>query len=227
MSRSRSAGLTIVTPWLDHPEFIEDYERAVKRSGADVIVIDNGSTPDNHARLYYMVQHVAGVLVTNRVNQWFSAAVNQGLDLARTEAIVVLNNDIIAEPHTWQQAAADLAREPDHLFGPSMGARVVDGVSLPYLEGWCLGAHADIWRDLGGFDEVAFPLPYWEDNDLCLRAVLAGYYLREANWDVQHKRNGTARGMSGATAGARANQTLFENRARDARTSLHLASAHG
>src|SRR5689334_6924802 len=94
--RNRTAGLTVVTPWLDHPEFLHDYEQAVQ--GAQVVIVDNGSTPGTHVLLCGLVDRLGGVLITNHKNRWFSAAINQGLDLARTDAVLILNNDISAEP---------------------------------------------------------------------------------------------------------------------------------
>lgn len=225
--RNRTPGLTVVTPWLDHPEFIHAYEHALKDSGAHVIVVDNGSTPDTHAQLYYLVRRLGGTLITNHQNRWFAAAINQGLDVARTDAVLILNNDIQADAGFVDRAYADILAEPDTLHGPSLMHRTIDGVAIGYLEGWCIGAHADVWRELGGIDEVAYPLPYWEDNDLCLRAVLAGYWLRQRDWPVRHLTNGTAKGMRDATAGSATNQRTFERRARDARGSLQLAVTSG
>jgi GT2 family glycosyltransferase len=214
-----------VTPWLGHPEFIMDYEQAV--TGAHVVIVDNGSAPDVHGQLFCMVRRLGGTLLTNSANRWFAAAINQGIDVARTDAVLILNNDIAADPGFVEQAYRDITAEPDSLHGPSLLTRVVDGVGLGYLEGWCIGAHADVWAELGGLDEVGFPLPYWEDNDLCLRAVLAGYWLHQTAWPVRHKSNGTAKGLSGAADGSAANQRLFERRARDARPSLQLAVTGG
>jgi GT2 family glycosyltransferase len=226
VSRTRAPGLTVVTPWLEHPEFIPDDEHAV--TGAQVILIDNGSTPGVHTQLYALASRLGGVLVTNPTNRWFAAAINQGLDLARTEAVVILNNDIATDADDLvARMLADILAEPDSLHGPSQLTRSVDGIGLPYLEGWCIGAHADVWQELGGLDEVGFPLPYWEDNDLCLRAVLAGYWLHQTTWPIRHLTNGTARGLRGSVDGATANQRLFERRARDARPSLQLAVTNG
>ena len=35
--------VSIITPWLDHPEFIADYEEAVKAPGVEVIVVDSSA----------------------------------------------------------------------------------------------------------------------------------------------------------------------------------------
>jgi GT2 family glycosyltransferase len=226
--RNRVPGLTVVTPWLDHPELIHDYELALNSTGVAVIIIDNGSSEGSHWALAQMVDRLGGVLITNPANRWFAAAINQGLDLARTDAICILNNDIMGPPSWVEYAYEDITNYPHALHGPSLMHRSVDGVPYPYLEGWCIGAHSGVWADLGGLDEVGFPLPYWEDNDLSLRAILAGYHLTASAWPLTHKTNGTASHMNGAaTAGAAANKRLFEERCRDARRSLSLATASG
>lgn len=44
----------------------------------------------------------------------------------------------------------------------------------------------------GPWDACAFPCPYWEDNDLCLRAMQLGIPLIQTAWPIQHKGGQTA-----------------------------------
>lgn len=222
------ADLTVITPWRGHPEFCDDYARAV--IGARVILIDNASEFDDYRALSRMLHGLSGmghVLIGNEVNRWFSAACNQGLAYAETRAVLMLNNDVRAEPGFVERVTADVLAQPDALHGPSLMHRFVDGERWPYLEGWCIGATLDVWRTLGGFDAAAYPLPYWEDNDLCLRALVHGYRLVKQDWPVEHLANGTTRTMPESLAGVSANQQTFEERARHARGSLAMADTRG
>lgn len=50
--------ISFITPWLDRPQFIEDYERATAEPGAEVIFDDNQSGPHNAAALRSMIWSV-------------------------------------------------------------------------------------------------------------------------------------------------------------------------
>src|SRR3569832_1022284 len=90
--------ISIITPWLDHTHFIEDYERAVAAPGVEVIVIDNGSSESHATALREMIDRLNGKYLRNEENRWFSAANNQGLAVASGGIVIFLNNDIAADP---------------------------------------------------------------------------------------------------------------------------------
>src|SRR6185312_14484455 len=120
--------VSIITPWLDHPEFIADYERAVHAPGVEVIIVDNGSAAANARLLADMVQRLGGKYIRNDQNRWFAAANNQGLAVATGQVIVFLNNDIAADP-TWTDAVRrDL--QPAGLYGPELFASPPSGEEL-------------------------------------------------------------------------------------------------
>ncbi len=175
--------LSIVTPWRDHPELISDYERSV--AGAQVIVVDNASSPENALLLRQMVQRLDGVYVRNDVDRGFATSNNQGLESARGEIVLFLNNDILTGPGFLESVWREV--HENELVGVSLQRVLVYGLWLPYLEGWCVAAKRATWALLGGWDAAAFPDYYWEDTDLCVRAVEAGMQLRRADWPILHK----------------------------------------
>jgi GT2 family glycosyltransferase len=194
---------SIITPWLNHPELIRDYEQAVK--GAQVIIIDNGSDKASANAICEMVDRLNGIYIHNAANKGYAAANNQGLEAATREITIFLNNDITASPG-WLDSLAKL--EAGALYGPSLGLRYVDGVCIPYLEGWCLIGHTSDFRKIGGWAQDWDGL-YWEDNELCWRATRAGLSLRPIGIPIQHMNNYTSKDTPGAYDRSDANRERF------------------
>jgi glycosyltransferase involved in cell wall biosynthesis len=101
MNRRAVAGLaSIIVPCWNELEFTRQCLAALirhSRSPWELIVVDNGSTDGTD---FYLngVQDTAAVPVTviaNGENRGFPAAVNQGLQQARGEFLVLLNNDVV------------------------------------------------------------------------------------------------------------------------------------
>src|SRR5690349_21970127 len=191
--------ISIITPWLDHPEFIPDFEVAVRSEGVEVIVVDNGSAAHPAEALRGMIARLGGKYLRNESNRWFSAANNQGLAVATGKTIVFLNNDIAGDPAWLSRAAAEVS--PGALYGPELLHVEIDGQSIDYLMGWCVaGTRAD-WQTLGGWDEKAHSMPYWEDKDLGYRATRAGLRLVATDWPLRHKGQGTSTDVPGVRHG--------------------------
>lgn len=198
--------ITVVTPWVNHREFERDYWAAMRLVDVEVLVIDNGSQPPlpNGWRL-------------DR-NEGFHRACNLGLELARTDAVLFLNNDIRATTPDWIDGIRDSVTN-----GVLVGANLrydlhgdVDDMSLPYLDGWCLAGTRDDLVELGGFDEGFQEPAYYGDNDLCLRARAAGMVLREVRVGLEHLTNGTSDDdIAARQAASLANRERFVTRARD------------
>src|SRR5690349_13343862 len=110
--------ISIITPWLDRPEFIADYEHAVGTPGVEVIVVDNGSADANAALLRDMIGRLGGKYIRNEENRWFSGANNQGLAAATGQIVVFLNNDIAGDPGWLQGVRTDV--KPGALYGLSV-----------------------------------------------------------------------------------------------------------
>lgn len=48
---------------------------------------------------------------------------------------------------------------------------------VPLVHGFCLSIHRNVFDKIGYFDEAAFPRGYGEENDFCLKAEDAGFFL--------------------------------------------------
>jgi N-acetylglucosaminyl-diphospho-decaprenol L-rhamnosyltransferase len=167
----------------------------------DVVVVDNASTDGTSELLVERFPRVRVIRMDENVG--FGRAVNRGVAAAETEAVVLINNDVLCEPDFLERIL-----EPLENGGVAMAAGVllqhdrpelVDSAGIELdttLRSWdslwnqpvadlagaaepvgpCGGAAAfrtDAFRDVGGFDETFFA--YWEDVDLALRLRLAGH----------------------------------------------------
>lgn len=86
---------TIIIPNYNGAAYLENCLRTIEGEQADIIVIDNGSS-DNSC--YIIREYFPKVkLVCFGKNRGFCAAVNEGIRLAETKFVILLNNDTEAE----------------------------------------------------------------------------------------------------------------------------------
>jgi GT2 family glycosyltransferase len=163
----------------------------------EIIVVDDASTDRSVEMLRRDCPSVR--VIQRNVNGGFAEAVNHGAREARGAALVLLNSDMAVRPEFLTALLAPLADpqvfgvtaktlgwstgEPDHL---NMTARLARGqIVLEYSDPaeacdtlLLLGGAAAVRRELflqaGGFSPLFQP-GYWEDYDLALRAVKAGW----------------------------------------------------
>ena len=194
---------TVIIPTFNGRELLTEALEHLERQtiAHDVVVVDNASTDGTAQLLADRFPHVT--LVRMSENTGFGRAVNAGVAASNTEAVVLINNDVLCAPDFLERLL-----EPLHAEDVSMVAGVllqhdrpdlvdsagieldttlrswdsfwnrpvteVDGARNPV--GPCGGAAAfrtDAFRAVGGFDETFFA--YWEDVDLALRLHLAGH----------------------------------------------------
>jgi len=175
----------------------------------ELIVVDNGSSDGTPAFLADLRQKQSNVhVITNRSNRGFAAGNNQGLVLARGDAVVFLNNDTVVTPGWIGRLRDVLVRQPDTgVVGPMSncvsGPQLIQGTTYPgvgelaaFAEGWasanagqtlevgravgfCLLARREVITRIGGLDE-GYGSGNFEDDDFCIRARLAGFRIRIA-----------------------------------------------
>lgn len=159
----------------------------------EIIIVDNASSDEtneqimalsNTPHLYYKLSYFR-----NDENLGFAKACNKGYQIARSDNVLFLNNDIRVKSNheNWTQALIDRCSEG--LVGPTMGQlnkdlsfmreenKLLEGNA--YMSGWCLASSKEIFNKLiindykGPFSEE-FGIAYFEDTDLGFRSHLAG-----------------------------------------------------
>jgi cephalosporin hydroxylase len=218
--------ISIITPWSGNTGamLLPDYAAAVGAS--EVITVDNASHPETAEAL----AKCGGVYIRNETNEGFAGGNNQGYARATGDIIIFLNSDVAPSGPWLEMVAADV--RDGALYGPSLAQQLVAGRWLPYLEGWCVAATKATWERLreapselaaflpgvsskvmvGPWDADSYPGPYWEDNDLCLRAAQAGIALVQTAWPIQHKGGRTAGPIMRHAASFAANERTYTDR---------------
>lgn len=205
--------VSICTPWTDHPELADDYFDAVAKAGVEceVVIADNASDPP-----LTCVWPNSKVVRSDR-NRGFSGGSNAALEAASGDFILFLNNDIAARREGWLRDLVETC-EPGVLVGASLVSpehAYVDGVPMPYLDGWCLGGMRDDLLELGGWDESLQEPSYYGDNLLCLEARAQGFLLREVSTGLMHKRGQTTQANGFMLPATIHNRAIYEARARE------------
>jgi hypothetical protein len=165
----------------------------------EVIVADNGSTDDS---LQFAEQHGARVISLGE-NLGFAAAVNRGIDAARSDWIAILNNDVTLDP-AWLATLMEAAEREGTNFATGKILRasqtsIIDGAFDEVSRGACAcrcgtgRPDSPIWNQTRRiriapmtaaifrrtlFHEIG-PLDerfvsYMEDTDFGLRCAIAG-----------------------------------------------------
>lgn len=164
----------------------------------EIIVVDNASSDDTRD---YLRRHPRVQLLANATNRGFPAAANQGIRAASGQQILLLNNDTIVTTGWLERLLSALEQEHVGLVGPcsncvsgpqevTVGYKNLtdlDGwawdwsrahrgqtVTLDRLVGFCLLVRREVFEKIGLLDE-RFGIGCYEDDDICRRAIAAGF----------------------------------------------------
>lgn len=172
----------------------------------ELIFINNGSSDGTGEYLRQLAPPNSNVVViSNSRNIGFGAACNQGIKASSGNYILLLNNDTVVTPGWLTRMLAAGRRLKDvGIIGPR--SNVVSGaqriIDIPYgsaeemrefarhravefasrgfetnrLIGFCMLIKKEVIDKIGGFDR-RFGMGNFEDDDICLRARIAGYRL--------------------------------------------------
>jgi len=179
----------------------------------ELVFVDNASTDGT---LEYLRALPGAVVIANEQNLGFGGGCNQGLAVARGERLLLLNNDTVATPGWLSAMLEALDRDTRlGIVGPRSnsvaGAQRVEAVTYdedsldgltaysgrwalghvgevtltPRVIGFCLLMRREVLTQIGGFD-VRFGIGNFEDDDLCIRAGVAGWGVGIAHDSFVH-----------------------------------------
>ena len=201
--------ISVIIPTWNGSRFIENCLQSLFQYTSkplEVIIVDNASTDDTIARIESSTSNLANEIelkvIRNPLNTGFAHAVNQGLNVARGDILLVLNQNmqlmsdwvvpvlnILAQDRAGKIGIIgckllDQQGEVSHLGGivlePLGEANhyhsLRDGENIAFVSGCTPIITRGCFADLGGFDERFFPA-YYEDVDYCLRARQKGWRL--------------------------------------------------
>jgi GT2 family glycosyltransferase len=166
----------------------------------ELIFVDNAS---GDGTLDYLQTIPGAKLVRNSENLGFAGGNNQGLAIAQGEYVVLLNNDAIVTTGWLDNLLSPMLREPSigftgprsnyvaglqvvpdvpyttldqmHLFAAERARSLVgQGSVVGFIVGFCLALRNAVIAKIGGLD-TQYGQGNFEDNDLCLRAAVAGW----------------------------------------------------
>lgn len=166
----------------------------------ELIIVDNGSTDDT---VGYLKKQSDIQAIYNHQNAGFAKGCNQGAAIATGDNLLFLNNDtIVTENWLTNMLKVLYSNELIGIVGPvsnKCSGRQQVRASYPdfseglenfarerckkysgvtryssRLIGFCLLIKKHVWDEVGPFDEQ-FGMGNFEDDDLCLRVLEAGY----------------------------------------------------
>lgn len=148
---------------------------AVHRCEFEIVVVDDGSCPD----LYHETRRElpAAVRLIRQARKGVTAAWNLGIQAAGSDAIVLLNNDVVSHEPWLLEMDELLKQKRSRLIGAAWSTEhaernlrrrlQIPGIDVCMLEGWCLGFDRLVASDVGPFD-TGMRL-YYSDTDFQFR----------------------------------------------------------
>jgi N-acetylglucosaminyl-diphospho-decaprenol L-rhamnosyltransferase len=203
---SAAERVTVVTVTYQSVALVEDLVRVLSQFPR-TIVIDNASSDGTAEALTHRLPQAQ--VLRMHANCGFGPANNAGVARAVTPYVLLLNPDCdigtaaleqlvatadaypsaaIIAPQGWHAENRPQVSYRQAFYEPRCAQpyRIPDGTcSAKWLHGCCMLVRVEAFRCFGGFDERFFL--YYEDDDLCLRAIEAGFEcLLEPKADVLH-----------------------------------------
>lgn len=193
--------ISIIIPNFNGLNLLKKNLHGVLNSGieGEVIVVDDASTDGS---VEYLTKNYPEVkLISKKVNEGFSSAINVGVSHAKYDLLLLLNNDVspkkdftnylfplFKDPNVFAVGCLEESYEKKRKIFRGRGIGSFNRGFLIHKRGkidsnstlWVSGGggmfRKDIWIKLGGFNTIYNPF-YWEDIDLSYRAVKSGYKI--------------------------------------------------
>lgn len=173
---------SIIIPTYNHLEdclkpCIESIIKYTDLSDVEVIIVANGCTDGTEAYLKTLNQSFRHIWIKEPYG--YTKSTNLGIQIAKGEFVVLLNNDTIlldSPKNMW----LEILRKPFD-SNPKIG---ISGPSLSYCPNandffmifFCVMIRRSLFSEIGILDEIFSP-GFGEDTDFCLRAKKHGYEI--------------------------------------------------
>ena len=112
---------------------------------------------------------------------------NAGVEAARHEAILILDDDLVFETDWLLDRKATLENDDDSVY-TALGTGILPRLSWPdgFTPGMgrVMGFHRRIWAEAGGFPE---PCSHGGDTDFLMSAFEAGHHVVPLDHDWEHR----------------------------------------
>lgn len=181
-----------------------------KNNILEIIIVDDGSWDDSISFLNKLYKDKIK-LIKHTQNRGFSASVNTGVRASKGDLLLLINIDVIPGVNFLESSLplfknkkvfAVSLHEKGYGFAKcyfgdgyiqlAMGDENEKNHSSFYVSGGSGLFRKSVWKELGGMDEKLLSPFYWEDIDLCYRALKRGYInLWEPNGKVVHHHEST------------------------------------
>jgi GT2 family glycosyltransferase len=168
----------------------------------EIIVVDNNSDSYTKSCLTELSRNESRIqLLLNSSNRGYAGGNNDGVALAKSDIVILLNNDTLIPIGSMSRLAKLFSNYPDqdmigpvtnscgneqqiHIEGTDVQSILVQGkiwcdhsnnyfFSTDLLGFFCVAMNKKLYDDLSGLDEN-FGLGFYEDTDFCYRAHMAG-----------------------------------------------------
>jgi len=196
--------ISLIIPTRDQADLLDRCLRSIRGRSTypdyEILVIDNGSTDPKALRLIEGLEWSHQTRVIRHPGPFnFAAMINRAAREARGALLCLLNNDTeVISPDWMETMSAELMKEKVGVVGALLlfpdgsiqhaGDVVGGGVCVRHLQadpgpdprdvdavtGACLMTRRDLFLELGGLDEVNFPVAF-NDTDYCLKVKEVGH----------------------------------------------------
>lgn len=189
-----------------------------------VVVVDNGSS--DGTRSYFKSLRDTELckhrFIFNEENKGFVKGANQGFEISRAPYVCFANNDLIFSSGWLDEVISVFNKyETVGVLNPGSNTLGIDGnggsarflgkfIEMPFCSGFCMVVKREVLNKIGAFSEEYAPM-FFEDSDLSIRALRAGYLIGVARGSyVWHKEHGSFRHKSAASENIfRKNREIF------------------
>lgn len=193
--------ISVIIPNYNGREILEKNLPLVIKNcrGAEIILVDDASTDDS---CNLVRQKYPGIkLIIKKENTGFSSTVNLGVQYAKGDLVVLLNSDVypkkeflkVVLPHFDSKDVFAVGLLQESIENGKIVLRgrgkaefkrgflihqrgEADKTDTFWVSGGAGVFRKSIWETLGGLNEIYDPF-YWEDIDLCYRALKSGYRI--------------------------------------------------